>query len=407
MNRAEFQWRWQQLHKPRLRPSPEQLPIPTEAQLDLLKAAVMPAEIAAPAWRRWKDRGLHLETADEDSIRMFSQLWTNREAAGIDPEDLPLLKGFYRHVLAGNAVKLAKAVDDIQVLTDAGIPVLLIKGAAMIAGTGQLGLRRIVDVDVLVPELDARRAVDLLKAAGYSDKDRPAAIGKAHSWSGRNPADSELDVHWWAFKTAGDDLCMFDTARPAFILSKPVLIPSATESLIIAIANAFRSHPAAPMRWVADAMWTFQNEAELIDWDVVLRRAERPGLKLGLTAGLDFLVREFAAPVPPEVLTDLRRRPVHWRERAAHWAALKDRPTGTYLANELLGNRARWLNYPTVVSRRGYLVGDVRIVAKRTARAVLGGLVRSFDAASARMRAEAQSTRQRRSERAPSVPAGS
>jgi hypothetical protein len=50
MNRAEFQWKWQRLHIRRERPGPEQLPFPTEAQLDLLKAALLPAEHAAPAW---------------------------------------------------------------------------------------------------------------------------------------------------------------------------------------------------------------------------------------------------------------------------------------------------------------------------------------------------------------------
>jgi hypothetical protein len=49
-------------------------------------------------------------------------------------------------VLANNAVRLAEALDDSRLLAGAGIPVLFIKGAALIAATGRLGLRRNVDV---------------------------------------------------------------------------------------------------------------------------------------------------------------------------------------------------------------------------------------------------------------------
>lgn len=58
---------------------PEQLPFPTASQLDLLRAALLPAEQAAPARQRWKARGLELQSADRDSIRIFSHLWSNRD----------------------------------------------------------------------------------------------------------------------------------------------------------------------------------------------------------------------------------------------------------------------------------------------------------------------------------------
>ncbi len=135
--------RWNRLaDESRRQVDPEQLPFPTPAQLDLLKAALLPAEQAAPAWRRWKGSGLELQTVTDDaSFRVFSQLWANREAAGIDAEDLPILKGVYRRTIAYNAATLAGGLEVAQLLDDARIPVLFIKGAALIAmGEGRLGV---------------------------------------------------------------------------------------------------------------------------------------------------------------------------------------------------------------------------------------------------------------------------
>lgn len=346
----------------RPRTSPEGRPFPTEAQLDFLKAAVLPAEHAAPAWRRWKSRDIPLVEVDNASGRLFSQLWMNRSAAEIGDEDLPLLKGVYRQALASNAVTLSEAFQTTQPLIEAGIPVVFIKGAAMIAAAGgRLGLRRIVDVDVIVPESDAERAVASMKAAGYREKcptGLPPAFGLYHAWTCQGENGSELDLHWWAYKTAGDDRCMFETARSATLLGRPVLIPSATEMLVMTVAGAFvGAPPDAPLRWIADAMLLFELEGDRIEWDVLLQRAWRPGLTLGLISGLEFLAREFGAPVPPNVLADLRRRPVTVRERGAHWAACHDPRVGLRLLFHLELHRTRRLHNPVGVPRDflGYL----------------------------------------------------
>jgi len=334
----------------------EELPFPTGAQLDLLRAALLPDQQAATAWRRWKARGLKLESVDEASARMLSQLWTNRDAAMIDAADSALLMGIYRHALARNAVTLTNALEATDVLVSAGIPVLFFKGAAMIAITpGHLGARRIADADILIPETDAARAVALLMAAGYDSLpgyEIGPPIGLRHAWACKGPKGSELDVHWWAFKTAGDDTSMFETAREATILGRPVLIPSVTETLVNVIANAFVSPTGgSPLRWIADALLLLQIEGGKIDWEGLVTRTSRPGLTLRLASGLRFLAREFEAPVPADVLTALHGQRVPWQERGAYWAAVNDPRVGTRLLYQLEQHRARRLHYPTGVPR--------------------------------------------------------
>lgn len=326
---------------------PEELPFPTDAQLDLLKAALLPADQAAPSWRRWKSRGLDIQTIDRPSVRMLPQLWTNREAAAIGEEDLPIFKGIYRQALALNAIRLAAALDVVRSLDEAGIPALFIKGAAIIAMAGErLGLRPMDDVDILVPEADAERAIGVLIACGFQSKAANPGIGIVHACQFAGPHESAIDLHWRALKTAGDDSIVFHTAREATLQGRQVRIPSVTECLLAVFGHAFWG--GAPMRWIADAMFLLQIDGEPIDWDLLVERSNRVGLTLSLPAGLEFLAREFGVSVPADVLTELRTRRVHWTERAAYWAAIRG-PRFAWHINQPANYRARRLHDSTAV----------------------------------------------------------
>lgn len=342
---------------------PETLPFPTDAQLDLLKAALLPADEAAPAWRRWKARGLTLDTVGDASFRLLGRLWTNREAAAIGPEDLGLLKGVYRQSFADNVAKLTAALDATEILAGAEIPVLFFKGAALIATCdSSLGQRRIADVDILIPEPEAERAAGVLLAAGYK---ATYESSHGHSWHCTTPEGYEIDLHWWAFKPAGDDSAMFETAESATLLGRQVQVPSATESLLVAIANAFwREGP--PLRWIADSLLIFRTGP--IDWNVVLERANRPGVLPALSVALDYLSREFGLQVPDFVTDDLRKRPVSWQARAAFWGVTTGALPGWV---EFESYRAHRLHNPTTRPHHGGGLRTARAAIRSVALLVL------------------------------------
>lgn len=120
-------------------------------------------------------------------------------------------------------------------------------------------------------------------------------ISQGHSWQCTTPNGYGIDLHWWAFKPAGDDSSMFETARIADLLGRKVLVPSPTENLLVTVANAFWIY-GTPMRWIADSLLILRTGT--IEWDTVLQRADRPGLLPGLSVGLAYLAREFDAPGP-------------------------------------------------------------------------------------------------------------
>lgn len=344
-SRRDWRGRWDRLiADSKWEVTPEALPFPTDAQLDLLKAALLPAESAAPAWRRWKARGLELQTvADHASMNVFPQLFANREAAGIGIEDLLLLKGIYRHTVAYNAAALSNGLTMVRLLESAGIPVLFIKGAAIIGMLGALGVRRIDDVDILIPESDAERAISIVLAGGYRDaKPDSRLVGFSHARAYRKATGPPVDIHWRAFKNAGDDSGFFKSAREATVLGHTVRVPSATDSLVLTFANAFQLWGSPLMRWISDSVWILRNCE--IDWALMLERAHRPGVAPALTEGLTYLAREFNAPVPAEVLIELRRIPVSWQERGAHWAVMNRPPVGAFTLEQLDRHRARRLH---------------------------------------------------------------
>jgi hypothetical protein len=350
MRRDEWRRQWSQLRTYSSgRFAPESRPFPTPAQLDLLRAALLPAEQAAPAWRRWKGRGLELQTVpDEGSMRLFPLLWANRDEACIDAQDLPLLKGVYRSTFAANAGRIGAAIESSRVLDNSAIPTMFIKGAAMIAIAGdRLGLRRIDDVDLLVPEEHTERAITALLAAGHETIAGCPIPGVRHAWTFKTPRGSALDLHSRAFKFPGDDNVMFANATDATLLHQPVLISSPTDLLINTVVNGFHVG-GAPVRWIADTVMLIDSTDT--DWDYLLERARRPGLTRGLAAGLDFLRREFSASVPAYVLDELGRRPVGWLERSAHWAAVHG-PPGAEVVQDIAHHQARRLHSQVGVPR--------------------------------------------------------
>lgn len=321
----------------------EDRPYPTAAQLDLLRASLLPHEEAAPAWQQWKRRGLELQTVtDEASMRLFPLLWANRDAAGVGPEDRGLLKGVYRHTVAYNAAVVANAIRAAALLDEAGIPVLFIKGASIIAISGRMGFRHIGDADLLVPQSQAPKALSVLVSAGYEDAvpdQRP--VGRCPARTLRVPSGPSVDLHWWAHKTAGDDQGVFDAACEATLLGSTVLTPSPTDCLAITVTNAFQVD-GSPLRWVADAALLLSTTE--IDWDVLVQRAlGRPGVAHRLARGLEYLQETFDAPVPVGVLCQLDRAPLSWQERGALWAVIHRPVVGSGLLQDLERRRARRL----------------------------------------------------------------
>ena len=294
---------------------------PTGRQADLIVAATANDERAAAAWQRWQDGGGDLQRLDEASSRLLPLLWSNRRAANIEADALMLLKGCYRHSLWMTHRILAGGSAALDTLDATGIPTLVLKGTAILARfPGEVGVRPINDVDILVRRADASGALAALERHGWrpvNPTQRP--IGVWHAIDLVRMAGERIDLHWSATVVPGDDGAIWREARSGDVAGRPVKVPSAGAELLITCVHGLGPDPA-PVRWIADALLILES-GDPIDWPALVCEARRRGVAIALSAALSGLRSRFEADVPASVPRQLAGRPARVLERLAHRAA--------------------------------------------------------------------------------------
>jgi hypothetical protein len=288
---------------------------PTPAQALLLRAAVVPGPGALAAWDAWKaDHDLIETELDHGSFRLLALVYKNLLAQGADEPLMPRLKGIYRYWWCSNQRLFYRAAAVIRGLEKAGIPTVVLKGAAAsIAYYQDLGVRPMGDIDLLVPLDRAAEAVAHLGRHGW----RPARprvadlIRYQHSVQMVHETGEALDLHWHVLAECvhpSSDDGFWKRAVPIRILDAPTLALGPTDSLLHAIVHGMRWNAEPTVRWVADAMAILHSSQDAIDWKVLEAEARRQRVLLRLTRGLEYLSRNMGARIPDLVLERLRTR---------------------------------------------------------------------------------------------------
>lgn len=215
----------------------------------LLIAAACPdegrARSAAHAW---------LATHDVDAVeyRDHRLLATIVDRCGTTLANLPAgprLAGLQRQLWTRSRMAIAQAATALRRLTEAGIPVMLLKGAARIAAEPGAARSRLAhDVDAVVPPDRFADAVEGLAAAGWTASSGESQLClRAHAPAIRavnffRDRFGDVDLHQWAY---GDgrfhavlDRALWEQARPAEFFGVPVFIPSDTDRAALAIVNS-------------------------------------------------------------------------------------------------------------------------------------------------------------------------
>ena len=134
-----------------MRASGAQGPWPQGAQLELLRAVLFEGDEAAAAWSRWR-RLVSLDQADLGSGRLLPLAYRRLLAAGIDDPERERIKGTYRLTWTRNHLLLREVAPVMRSLRAAGIPTMVLKGAALTAlQYRDPGVRSMADIDLLVP----------------------------------------------------------------------------------------------------------------------------------------------------------------------------------------------------------------------------------------------------------------
>ena len=295
----------------------------------------------------------------------------------------------YVHTAASNTRMLAEVGRIVPPLQRAGIPVILLKGAA-VAGTlfGDLGLRYMGDVDLLVP-IDARaRAWDALESLGYhlvpgAPADlrararragllpaRPGPLSRElsariyerfhlHYYLMRDGQPFPVELHWHIVKP-GRGVHIEDLWRRA----QPVraggihALAFAPEHLLLhfALHLALDDYGELTLARLVDVHMAAADPA--LDWVALRRAADVHSARRAVGVALDLSRRVLGTPIPAtcrDLLGPMDR--VLSARLAAHWlAALAPRPGrrerfGSTVAWAIL-RRDRWASVAGRLYRR-------------------------------------------------------
>jgi hypothetical protein len=289
----------------------------TRKDVHLLRAALLDGPAAAASFAAWR-QGVDLADIDYGWSRLLPLAERNLVRHGIDDPWLPRMRGIRRLYWARNLTLLHRVRPVLAGLAAAGIPVILLKGAGILAAFGGTpDMRPMDDVDIMVPPDRIAPVMDLLAELGWRPKETPpcapaamATLSDTAGWPFVAPDGTELDLHWRALNLdgrIGNDLGFWRRAEPARLAGQQVLVLAPADQLLHVCCHAVTWAGFSNLRWVADAALILRTSQDRLDWATLCAEARRRRFATLMHDCLRFLAAELALPVPRAVLHDLRR----------------------------------------------------------------------------------------------------
>jgi hypothetical protein len=305
---------------------------PTPEQELLLKATLLREEEATTAWRSWA-AAVDFDLLDTGSQRLLPLLYKNLTNQNVRHPVIDVYKGFYRMTWYKNRLLCHRITTVLRLLDGHGISAMLLKGAALVAlYYKDWALRPMNDFDLLVPQGDALKTIDLLCRSGWAPVDSmpdEADFLTRHACTLIDGSGIEFDLHWRIMHESGCndvDNNFKNSAMPIDFNGVPASVLSHTDQLFHVLVHGARWNAIAPLRWVPDAMTIMRESGLNVDWHRLLQEARSRCLAVSLKKSLNYLHNVFAAPVPADILADMERLRPSLTERLEFW--MNGRPRG-------------------------------------------------------------------------------
>lgn len=209
--------------------------------------------------------GLDLDSENQNYLLMLSSLGFAKGWERFPPEMIPRLKGVHRYHQAHISMGIPWLVRQIRILTDEGIPVMLLKGVAVLTYYAPGRPRIMSDYDFAVPEDRFDRALELLLANGNT-------VGQTtlHSVAVHGSRD-EIDLHRWIFKMHNEQYTdIWERAERFSLYGVEVRVPAQEDMFIHLLDTQSRNHfrtenPTRRLQWFYDCrdLWEYSEKLSL------------------------------------------------------------------------------------------------------------------------------------------------
>lgn len=304
--------------------------LPTQQQELLLGAALLPQEEAIKAWYEWRSIS-DIDALDSGSFRTLPLVYKKLREYGIEDELMGKLKGMYRRTWYNNHIIFNKIAGLLRTLHDQGFQTLVLKGAALTVGYYRdHGLRPMQDFDVLVRTKQAPDVIHFLRKIGWTTHLEPAEnhLAYRHSLPFKNGTGSSMDLHWHVLYQCcdkDDDNDFWEGAESIEISGVETKILNATDQILTLTTHGLCWNGTPPFRWVTDVMVLMQSTKTEIQWQRLIQQAQKRHLVAPVKHALIYLKDKLAAPIPEDVLQELKHTPIFIVDRLHYRYATSDR----------------------------------------------------------------------------------
>lgn len=205
----------------------------------------------------------------------------------------------------------------LSLLGEAGIEPIVLKGGALAEiAYGNIALRMMRDLDLLVRNEEVQRTLQVLSEAGYRTLRAEPRLGMAMAYENeiglwrQGPLPFFVEVHWSLLDSPFYQELSFDWVQKSAICIQTdsgAMRTLGPEAQVLYYAGHIQLHHAQEphMQWLYDVKQILQMYEEEIDWDRILYLARENYLILPLRKTLITLAEEWAALIPEEVLHHL------------------------------------------------------------------------------------------------------
>lgn len=216
-----------------------------------------------------------------------------------------------------NTLLLAELAQLLKQLAGAGVPVLVLKGAALAQHVyGNIAVRPMDDLDILVREEDARATVQLLAANGYERAAPEVHEGMALAYENevllvkRAAVDILLEPHWHLLDSPYHQARMemdwyWETAVGARFEQASGLVLGPEALLLHLCAHLALHHGGDWLLWQHDVAEVLHAYAARLAWDKLLRQAAAADLVLPLQQIVPRVADQWLVTLPPAARAQL------------------------------------------------------------------------------------------------------
>jgi hypothetical protein len=250
--------------------------------------------------------------AQRHSILPLFYRHLNASAPGtVDPVHLRKFRDNFRNNAARNIFLTGELVRLLKIFEDGGVEAVPYKGPALaLAAYGNLSLRRFVDLDIMVRNLDVSRAIELLEQQGYQPQIHfsPSQLALLLRTQHNLPFTREqgrliVELHWEVtspnYAPALQAEVLWERLQTMRI-NDAIVSTLSTEDLLLSLCVHGAKHLWERLAWICDVAELINSHPKL-NWDYIFSKARKSGYERMLLLVLHLAGELLDANLPEDV----------------------------------------------------------------------------------------------------------